>query len=146
MTASYLARRLGVMLFVLWAAATINFVIPRLSPANPIRERLIQAASQGGQQAGNIEEVVKSYEARFGLDQPLWLQYFRYLGDLARLDLGVSITRFPTRVSDMVLIALPWTIVLIAVSTMLAFALGTLVGALLALPAGPRFLHYLAPP
>jgi peptide/nickel transport system permease protein len=93
-----------------------------------------------------MEKVVAAYEAKFGLDQPLWKQYLVYLGDMARFDFGVSITRFPTRVSAMLLSALPWTLVLVTVSTLLAFVVGTLFGALLAWPRAPRIIRALAPP
>lgn len=146
MPLSYVVQRLGVFLLVIWMAASVNFFIPRLAPVNPVRERLLQALATGGVQLAAIEDVVKSYEARFGLDQPLWKQYFRYLWDLARFDLGVSITRFPTRVGDMILATLPWTIVLITVSTIIAFALGTILGALLAWQRSPKLVHFLTPP
>lgn len=146
MTIDYLARRIGVLFLVMWVAATITFIIPRLSPTNPVRERLLQAVAQGGVTLQGMDEVVKSYEARFGLDQPLWVQYLRYLGDLARLDFGVSITRFPSRVADMILIALPWTIALVSVATLIAFVIGTLLGALLAWPKAPRSIQALTTP
>ena len=143
---NYLFRRLGVFLIVVWAGATINFFMPRLAPVNPIRERLLQAVSFGGAGKTDMEAVVASYEARFGLDQPLWKQYVRYLGDMARLDFGVSIANFPSRASDIILRALPWTLALLTVSTLIAFVLGTLLGALLAWPRSPGFLHYVAAP
>ena len=87
-----------------------------------------------------------TYEARFGLDQPLWKQYFRYIGDVLRLDFGVSIANFPSRASDIILRALPWTLGLLSTATLIAFALGTLLGALLAWPRAPALLHYLAAP
>lgn len=146
MRVGYLMRRLGVFLLIIWMAASINFFIPRLSPANPIRERLLQAISQGGAQVGTMEDVVKSYEARFGLDQPLWLQYIRYLSDLARLDFGVSITRFPTPVTELIMTALPWSLGLVTVATLLAFVFGTLFGALLAWPRSPAVFQVLVPP
>lgn len=146
MTAAYVLRRFGIFLIVMWVAATTTFLIPRLSPANPVRERLLHAVAQGGAGMQGMDDVVKSYEARFGLDQPLWIQYLRYLGDVVRLDFGVSITRFPTRVADMILVALPWTIVLIAVTTIIAFVLGTLLGALMAWPRAPRFFQTFATP
>lgn len=146
MTTTYIARRFGVFLLIIWMAASVNFFIPRMSPANPVRERLLQAVAQGGAQVGSMEEVVKSYEARFGLDQPLWLQYIRYLSDLARLDLGISITRFPTPVADMILQALPWSIVLVTVSTLLAFVIGSVLGALMGWPRSPSFLQVLVGP
>ena len=133
-------------MLIVWAAATINFAVPRLASVDPIRQQMLQAASGGGANAQPIEEVIKSYNKRFGLDQPLWKQYLRYLWDMARFDFGFSITRFPRRVSAMMLDALPWTLVLVTVSTLIAFAIGSLVGALLAWPRAPRFIHALAPP
>jgi peptide/nickel transport system permease protein len=146
MRASYLIGRVGVFFVVVWAAASINFAIPRLSPANPVREALLQAVSSGGVQTGSWEEVVKSYEARFGLDQPLWVQYLRYLGDMARFDFGLSISMFPTRVIDMILVSLPWTVVLLTVSTIFAFALGTVLGALMAWQKSPSWMRILVAP
>jgi peptide/nickel transport system permease protein len=146
MPLGYVLRRLGTFLVIIWVAATINFLIPRLSPANPVRERLLQAVSQGGANIAAMEDLVKSYEARFGLDQPLWIQYLRYLGDMLRFDFGISITRFPTPVSEMILNALPWSLFLVTVSTLVAFSLGGLAGALLGWPKSPRSLHALVPP
>jgi peptide/nickel transport system permease protein len=146
MPAGYLLKRIGAFFLIVWAAATINFAIPRFSDADPVRERLLQAVGMGGVSTQSIEEVAKSYEARFGLDQPVWKQYLRYLWDMARFDFGYSIARFPTRVSAMILDALPWTLILVTVSTLIAFAVGTLFGALLAWPRAPKFIHLLAAP
>jgi peptide/nickel transport system permease protein len=143
---NYVFRRLAVFLIVVWAGATINFFMPRLAPVNPIRERLLQAVSFGGAGKTDMEAVVAAYEARFGLDQPLWKQYLRYMGDVARLDFGVSIANFPSRASDIILRALPWTLGLLTTATLIAFALGTLLGALLAWPRSPAALHYMAAP
>lgn len=146
MRLDYLLRRLGVFFITVWVAATINFIIPRLSDANPVRERMIQALSTGGIGTTNMEQVVASYEAKFGLDQPMWKQYLNYMWDMARFDFGYSITRFPTTTNDMIMNALPWTIVLITVATLMSFAVGSLFGALLAWPRTPKFFHALAPP
>ena len=146
MPLSYLLKRLGVFLIVIWAAATLNFLIPRLAPVNPIRERLLQAVSFGGAGSTDMEKVVESYEAEFGLDQPLWKQYLRYMGDILRLDFGVSIANFPAKVSDIILRALPWTIGLLTLSTLIAFALGTLLGALIAWPKSSGALQFLVGP
>ena len=140
MTIGYIARRLGVFLFVVWMAATVNFLLPRLAPVDPVREMLLQRASFGG--AGNMDmiKVVETYEAKFGLDQPLWKQYLTYLGDVARFDLGTSIYFAPREVLDVILEAMPWTIGLLLVTTLIAFLLGTLLGALIAWPRSPRLL------
>lgn len=146
MTVGYLLRRLGVFLMIVWVAATINFIVPRLAPVNPIREKLLQAVSFGGVGRTEMEAVVRTYEERFGLNQPLWRQYVNYLYDILRLDFGVSIANFPSRVIDIILRALPWTIGLLLFATLIAFALGTLLGALIAWPRAPGFLRYIMGP
>src|SRR5687767_11112594 len=121
MTIGYVLRRMGVFLIIVWVAATINFIIPRLAPANPIREKLLQAVSFGGAGKTDMERLVQTYEEKFGLNQPLWKQYISYMGDMLRFDLGVSIANFPSKVVDIILRALPWTIGLLLVATLVAF-------------------------
>jgi len=143
---NYLARRLLQFVAVLWGAATLNFFIPRLAPGNPVRDQLTQMASQGGYLQQGIEEMVKSYNDRFGLDQPLWLQYLRYLGDVLHLDFGYSLSQYPVRVITLISAALPWTIGLLLASTLIAFGLGTLLGAFIGWKRSPAGLRYLALP
>ncbi len=145
MPVGYVVRRLGVFVLVIWAAATVNFAIPRLSPADPIREALLKVTTMGAGQ-GNMEELAKSFATRFGLDQPLWQQYVNYLTDLARFNLGYSIGFFPAQVGDMILIALPWTIVLVGLATLITFAIGTVLGAFMAWSNVPRLVKVLNPP
>jgi peptide/nickel transport system permease protein len=146
MSVGYVVRRIGVFLMIVWVAATINFVIPRLAPVNPIREKLLQAVSFGGVGRTEMESVVATYEERFGLNQPLWRQYINYLYDVIRLDFGISIANFPSRVIDIILRALPWTIGLLTFATVIAFGIGTLLGALIAWPRAPTFLRYVMGP
>ena len=75
MNLGYILKRLGVFLIIIWLAATVNFVMPRLAPVNPIREKLLQAVSFGGAGKIDMERVLKTYEEKFGLNQPLWKQY-----------------------------------------------------------------------
>src|SRR5216683_1962123 len=143
---TYLSRRLIQFVAVLWGAATLNFFIPRLAPGNPVRDQLTQMASQGGYLQIGIEEMVKSYDQQFGLDQPLWLQYLRYLGSVLQLDFGYSLSQYPVRVMTLIQAALPWTIGLLLASTLLAFLLGTLLGAFIGWTRSPRALRYLVLP
>lgn len=146
MSVWYLFKRIGVFLVIVWLASTLSFVMPRLAPVNPIREKLLQAVSFGGAGKTDMEKVVKNYEAKFGLDKPVWQQYLTYLGDMARLDFGISLTNFPSKVIDIILRALPWTIALLLVATIIAFGLGTLLGALAAWPSTPRIFNLLLSP
>ncbi|HLZ26591.1 MAG TPA: ABC transporter permease [Chloroflexota bacterium] len=142
----YLSRRLLQFVAVLWGAATLNFFIPRLAPGNPVRDQLQQMASQGGALQLGIEDMVRSYDQQFGLDQPLWLQYLRYLGSVLRLDFGYSLSQYPVHVITLIEAALPWTIGLLLASTFLAFGIGTLLGAVIGWTRSPRALRFLVLP
>src|SRR5687768_9229867 len=145
-TRGFVLKRVGLLLMIIWTAATVNFFVPKLTPRNPLREKLLQEASRSGYIPPGFNEMVKAYEVKFGLDQPLWLQYMRYLGDMARLDLGYSISNFPKTVGALIGEALPWTIGLLTVTTILSFLIGSLLGALLAWPRSPTWFHYLVAP
>jgi len=145
-TLEYLVRRLILFFVIVWVAATLNFFLPRISGTDPIRSRLLEQAAAGGDVQAGLEDMVAEYNKKFGLDRPLWEQYFSYLGDVARLDFGYSIVNYPVTVVSMMQDALPWTIGLLLTTTLLAFVLGTILGALLAWPRSPRFIHLLFPP
>lgn len=124
-----IGRRIVMVVAVVWAAATLNFFIPRIAPKNPIAEKLTQLAGTSGVDPTKIQEMSQAFGARFGLDQPLFTQYLRYIGDMARFDFGQSITKYPARVWDLIGEALPWTLGLMITTTLLAFLIGTLLGA-----------------
>lgn len=147
MTWRYALKRFALFLIVIWAAASLNFFLPRLGTGrDPIREKLGQLAASGGLRQEGIEEMVKAYQVKFGLDKPLYIQYFNYLGDLLSFDLGYSLANYPARVGQMIGNAMPWTLGLLLVSTLISFSLGTLAGALVAWPRSPRFLRALVVP
>ncbi len=147
MRLEYLIRRLGLFVVVVWLAATINFVLPRLSGGNAIRSQLLQQAAAGGYVQTNINQMVAEFDVEFGLDKPLWQQYLTYLWNTAHFDFGFSMANYPRRVNSIMGEALPWTIGLLGLSTALAFSLGIFFGALLAWPKTPRILvNVLLPP
>ena len=142
----YAVRRLLIFFAVLWVAASLNFFLPRLvSGKDPVRSRLGSVAATGASTSG-IEEVVAAYQAKFGLNDPLWQQYLRYLQDVASFDFGYSLANYPARVTDLIGAALPWTMTLLFTSTIIAFVLGTLAGALLGWGRRPPWLDYLFMP
>ena len=137
MTIRYILRRVGIFFLIIWVASTINFIIPRLAPGDPIAAIIGQMEGQGAK-VENSGQLIALFRERFGLDDPLYLQYLKYLWALVRLDLGYSIAFFPAKVTDVVANALPYTIGLLTVSTLLTFTLGVLAGALLVWRATPR--------
>ncbi len=143
---NYIIRRILFFLLIVWLAATVNFFLPRLTGQDPIREKLMREAMLGGAMQSGIELMIKTYEVKFGLDRPLYMQYFSYLGDIAHFDFNYSISHYPNRVMDMLLDALPWTIGLLTVSFLLAFFLGTILGALFGWPRAPGYIKWLFGP
>jgi peptide/nickel transport system permease protein len=142
----YVLRRFGVMLLVIVLAVTVNFALPRLMPGDPVEQQLAQLAASGAGQLGDVQAMVDSYRARFGLDQPVWRQYLDYWGQVVRLDFGFSLASYPERVARTLAAALPWTIALLGTATLLSFAIGTLMGGLIAWPGVPRAFGYAAFP
>lgn len=145
MTIGYVARRIGVFLLIVIVAVSINFIMPRIRPTNPIEQRLYTMAGQGGVYVNQIEEMIKVYNQKFGLDKPLYVQYLNYWWDLLHLDLGQSLAFYPQTAMEMILRAAPWTIGLLIFSTILAFVLGTGFGALMAWPKTSRIALGLSP-
>jgi peptide/nickel transport system permease protein len=107
-----------------WAAVTINFVIPRLMPGDPVKA--IMAKSQGRLDS-SAEAAIRTL---FGLDEnrSVWQQYLDYWNLLLHGNLGVSFTYYPTPVAEMIQQTLPWTVGLVGVATVIAFVVGTLLG------------------
>lgn len=146
MTLRLVIRKLLFLVLVIWAASTITFFIPRISPRNPVRERFAELARTGGFSPENLEIIIASYSARFGLDKPLLQQYVDYMSGVLRLDLGVSLNKFPRTVWELILDSLPWTLGLLVVTTILSFIIGNLLGAVAAWPRSPGWLRTFATP
>jgi peptide/nickel transport system permease protein len=143
-TLEYFLRRLGMFIFVVFIAATINFLIPRLAPGNPIGAitSRMQQASAGIE---NGQAMFEAYRERFGLNDPLYVQYFNYLGNTARLDLGFSLSAFPAEVWEIIQPSIGWTVGLLATSIVITFFLGVTAGALLAWRETPTLIKALVP-
>jgi peptide/nickel transport system permease protein len=146
MSLEYLIRRIFLLLVIIWCAATLNFFVPRMTGGDPVRSQLMQQAVSGGGVQAGMDEMVAEYQERFGLNDPLLEQYFAYLRQVATLDLGYSMTSYPATVWEVMSSAIPWTVGLLFTTTILAFILGTLAGALLGWRKSPRFIHYIFPP
>jgi peptide/nickel transport system permease protein len=140
-----LLARIGLLVAMVWTAATVNFIVPHLTERNPIAERMAEIAGQGGGSLSGLQDMVRSYNERFGLDRSLWEQYLLYIGRVLKFDLGFSITNCPTRVADQIAFALPWTIGLLGTATVLAFLIGTMLGALAAWPRAPKVFRAIMP-
>ena len=121
----YLIRRFLFYIVTLWAAVTLNFAIPRAMPGSPVESVLARFKGQISPHA------VAAFTKLFGLGSgSIVSQYWAYLGDLLHGNLGISFSYYPSSTLSVILTSLPWTAVLIGVSTVISFVIGTLLGIL----------------
>ncbi|SNY73361.1 ABC transporter permease [Paractinoplanes atraurantiacus] len=122
----YFLQRIAFYLFTAWAAITLNFFIPRLVPGDPVQSLI---AKYRGQLSS---DAIQSLYVLFGLDkqESLWQQYLDYWKQIFQGDLGLSFTFFPAPVSQVISQALPWTVMLVGITTIISFMLGTGLGVL----------------
>jgi peptide/nickel transport system permease protein len=119
----YFLKRIGFYLFTAWAAITLNFFIPRMIPGDPVESLIAKAG-------GMTPQEIQALYVLFGLDKKtsLWSQYVDYWKLLAHGDLGISFTNFPSPVLEVVSSAVWWTVLLIGVTTIISFLVGTGLG------------------
>ena len=119
----FLLRRLGFYVLAAWASITLNFFLPRMMPGDP--GDALMARLQGRVRPETIDAMRQAY----GLtDDPVYMQYFNYLQNLANGEFGISISRFPAPVTQVVGQGLTWTLILGLTATILSFAIGNLLG------------------
>ncbi|MGE3798509.1 MAG: ABC transporter permease, partial [Thermomicrobiales bacterium] len=95
---------------------------------------------------GPGQELIAEYRARFGLDKSTFDQYVSFWTELFKGNLGYSIASFPTRVATLLKQALPWTLGLLTVTTLISWLVGSLLGALVGWSGGrSRALNSLVP-
>ncbi len=131
----FLLRRLVFYLVALWAALSLNFLIPRLMPGDPVLLLV-------GRLQGQVDpRAIQALRLQFGLnsDASMWSQYLNYLNNLAHGNLGTSIAYFPSPVAEVIGLGLKWTLILVGISAILSFFVGTLMGTIAAWRRGSWF-------
>ena len=142
--ASYLKNRLLTLVLTILIAATLIWIIPRLSPVDPAEIALGRMAAGAGSVAGS-DALLETLRAQMGIDQPIAVQYLKYLWGVVRLDFGLSTASFPTPVSALIAQALPWTLGLMILSLVITFVIGNALGAFMAWDRTPKPARILIP-
>ena len=138
----YVLGKLGFYVAALWAAVTINFMLPRLIPGTPVDAVLGRMSQHGSVPPGER----KALELMLGSPHGNVVgQYIQYLGDLARGRFGTSITYFPVPVSTVIRQSILWTVVLVGVATVFSFILGISFGAIAGWKRGTWADNLIAP-
>lgn len=123
----YLLRNLGFYLIAFWTSLTLDFLLPRMMPGDPVSRMLAQ--SQGELQPDQVTQL----RHLLGLDnQPMWRQYLSFVHDVFTGNLGVSISRFPTPVTQVIGSEIGWTLLLGGTALLIAVIAGNLLGVLAA--------------
>lgn len=139
-TSRFLRRRFLFYLVAAFAAITLNFIIPRLMPGDPVQ--LLFARFQGKLDPRAFEAI----KAQFGfVDGPLIEQYLLYLRSIVTLDFGPSIMGFPVPVSQVIGGSLRWTLILAGIASVMSYLIGTFLGVLAAWRRGGRIDTILLP-
>lgn len=136
----FLRRRLLFYMIAGFAAITINFLIPRLMPGDPVQ--LLFARFQGRLDPRSFEAI----KEQFGfVDGPLIEQYLLYLKSIATFNFGPSIMGFPVPAMNIIMTSLRWTLILAGIASVMSFLLGTLLGVMAAWRRGSKIDTILLP-
>jgi peptide/nickel transport system permease protein len=136
-------RRLIFYGFAVWVALTLNFLLPRLMPGDPIGG-VLQRLSPA-QLAAN-PGIIQTYQALLGGGKSsIWHDYVVYLHRLAHLNFGISTSNYPAPVSTVIGRTLPYSIFLVGISFLIAFAVGTAIGMVAAWRRGGKVDTFFVP-
>lgn len=132
----YILTKVLWFLFAFTVALIFNFLLIRLIPGNPVDVMMMRISQGGGATSEAQQKIYQAYITEFGLDKPLWQQFFIYLGNLSHGDLGASFSQYPTPVGKLIGQALPWTLLLQLPAILLGWILGNVLGVLTAYRKG----------
>ena len=147
MTLNYFVRRVFFLFLVIWTAATINYILPRLSDRNPVVEQITIQVGTSGRTGEDAKLMIANLTKVFGLDKPLWQQYLTYIGNVFKLDFGYSIINYPRTVMEIIIARGRLTLPFVAVGIALSFSIGILLGAFLGWNRTPNWVsNIIVPP
>jgi len=138
----YLVPRLIQYVLVTSLGITLVFAIPRLMPSDPVESMVATLQAQGARMDPvAAEKMVNALQEMYGLKKGLLEQYITFWKRLLSADFGPSYFSFPTPVIDLIGRALPWTVGLLLVTTLLSWLIGNITGGLSGYFTGSRLLR-----
>ena len=135
----YMPKKVLSYAIVLFVSFTVIFFILRLIPGNPIRAYVLMLRNRYGFSPFS-EQVIAQFEQAYGLNQDVFTQYVTFLRRFfLEFNLGPSFLAFPTPVQEVIARYLPWSIVFLSISTIIAWIVGISMGVLVGWKQGNRF-------
>ncbi|MGF1772017.1 ABC transporter permease [Vibrio maritimus] len=136
----YFLRRLSFYLVALLVAATINFIIPRAMPGDPVTMMFANATVQV-----TPERIAAMKELLGFVDGNYFVQYLHYMKNILSWELGTSIKYFPLSVNSLLGSAFGWSLFLAGTAVILSFSIGSVLGIFAAWKRGSKFDTFITP-
>lgn len=127
----YYTNKLLWYFLTLIIAVILNFALPRMMPGNPVANIAAQTTA-GMTDATAIQKVYAQYAEEFGIDKPMYQQFFLWLKNLLHGDMGISFSQYPRPVSEIIASGVWWTVCLQLPAIIVGWFLGNLLGAVAA--------------
>lgn len=127
----YFRKKILWFIITLIVAVILNFVLPRLMPADPVAA-ITGKMAQGMTDASAVAEIYSRYEEEFGTNKPMTEQFFIFVKNMFKGDFGTSFSQYPRSVSDIISSSILWTIALQLPAIIVGWLIGNLLGALAA--------------
>jgi peptide/nickel transport system permease protein len=124
----YFGRKLLIYILTFFLAVTIDWLIPRFMPGNPVQILLHRFTLR----ANAAQAMYNYYTRAFGLDLPIWKQYLNFWIALFHGDLGISVYVFPTPVTKVIADAVPYDLLLLLPAILVSWFAGNNFGAIAA--------------
>jgi peptide/nickel transport system permease protein len=138
----HVLRRFGQFLLVIFIGINLTFLITHVTPIDPVEASVSSMTMFSVSQPEAVELMRKSLKELYGLQGTLFDQYVVFWKRILIADFGPSLSVFPTPVSTLIWRALPWTVGLLVVATVLSWVLGNVVGGLAGYYRTNRFLKF----
>jgi len=138
---SYIVPRIMQWVIVIFVGVTVSFVVPRLSPSDPVQSTLNRVSALSGVNPDAVKKFEETLRDLYGLKGSVWEQYLNFWKRLLKGDFGPSLTMFPTPVMTVLKISLPWTIGLLAISTLLGWGIGMVLGMFSGYFSNKKWVH-----
>lgn len=127
----YYSSKLIWYFITLIIAVILNFLLPRMMPGNPV-SAIAARSTAGMTDATAIQQVYEEYAEKFGINDPIYVQFFSFVKNAAKGDFGVSFSQYPRTVADIVASSVWWTVCLQLPAIIVGWFLGNLLGAIAA--------------
>lgn len=127
---SFVLPRIVQYLMVIFIGITLTFLIPRLSPINPVDNAVGRLTANQSMEPEAKLALRNTLMDLYGLNGSLFSQYIQFWKRVLSFDLGPSFSSFPTPVNTLIGNSIGWTVGLLGLSTIIGWLLGLVLGSL----------------